>query len=137
MVERKKITCSFVAAVAASFLGGCSQSPSPQALPVASNQQWQLCVDRNGNVVRDENCVGQATRTAHSGGFMPYYWFYTRGMAPPAMGSSVQGLQGSTMPPPGGAALRSSQYSPSARPVTTSTQRGLFGSTGSGRSVYS
>jgi hypothetical protein len=113
------VTVGIVQAIAAAALAaGCGSrgAQTPQ-----EDRSWENCVDRNGRVVSEQQCQQDESRRS-SPGFMPlYFWYYTRGFQPLAVGATATG--GSHTRPAYGTPVR-----PSAFP---NVSRGGFGRTGS------
>ena len=135
MKRSKSVQLGLLAAAAGGVLAGCSepvQAPAPLT-------QIQQCVDAQGKVLPESECEkrGTAANTAGGHGMAPF-WIYHMGM-PFRVGQTVPNAGLYSSPSPGvptmrgGAALNAGVNVPGK----TGTVRGGFGSSATGRAVYS
>jgi hypothetical protein len=128
MKRSQAIAIGIVQAVAAAALAaGCGS----RATTTQTERDWENCVDRNGQVVNDQQCRQEQPRYGTSG-YVPYYhWYYTRGYRP--LGIGIPATGGTVTRPSSLGGLGAGSHPASSPSVT----RGGFGSIGSGHAVGS
>jgi hypothetical protein len=126
MMKRSQgIAIGIIQAVAAAALAaGCGS----RGATTQTERDWENCVDRDGQVVNDQQCRQEQPYYGTTGYVPHYHWYYTRGYRPLGIGSAATG---GTVARPSSLGGVGGESHPASSPSVT---RGGFGSIGSGHS---
>ena len=137
MKRSRSVNLGLLAAAAGGVLSGCS---APVVAPPIEPKQIQQCVDAQGQVLPESECEKRGSAANATGGHFGGgpFWIYHMGM-PFRVGQTVPNAGLYSSPTPGVGSMRGSAALNAGvnTPGKTGTVRGGFGSSATGRAVYS